>query len=312
MLFSVVIPTCNRLPLLKEALESVWGQTFTDYEVLLVDDGSTDGTADFACSLGERITLLKQAKRGPGPARNLAVKYAKGEYIAFLDSDDLWFSWTLAVFAKLIEDCRRPSLLAARLSNFINERELSIVKEESPRACWFSDYFASSKQHLLVGANMMVVQRKSMLQAGGFPEHRYNAEDHDLVMRLGTAPGFAQVLSPITLAYRCHAASASGNLRDTYAGSAYLIENERKDNYPGGLRRALERREILTLHLRPVAINCVKQDLLRQAWALYRDTFTWHLRQWRWRFLLGFPVLAVGKIVRNFRLKMAEPRFCSA
>jgi glycosyltransferase involved in cell wall biosynthesis len=301
MLFSVVIPTFNRLPLLKEALESIWRQTFIDYEVIVVDDGSADGTPDFAHSLGERITFLEQANCGPGPARNFAVKYAKGEYIAFLDSDDLWFSWTLAVFAKLIDQHGRPSLLAARFSNFANERELSVVKEEPPRARWFSDYFASSKQHLFVGANMMVVQRKVMLQAGGFPVHRFNAEDHDLAMRLGTAPGFAQVLSPITLAYRRHAASAVGNLQHTYAGSALLIENERQDKYPGGARRAPERREILTLHVRPVAVSCSKHGLWRQAWTLYGETLTWHLHQGRWRFLLGFPILAASRIVASCR-----------
>ena len=65
---------------------------FTDYEVIVVNDGSTDGTAGFARSLGERITFVEQTRRGPGPARNLAAKCAKSEYIAFLDSDDLWFS----------------------------------------------------------------------------------------------------------------------------------------------------------------------------------------------------------------------------
>ena len=114
MLFSVVIPTYNRLPLLKEALDSVWRQTLTNYEVIVVDDGSTDGTARFARSMGQSIKLLEQTNRGPGAARNLAVQHAQGDYVAFLDSDDLWFSWTLAVFAKLIEDYRRPSLLAAQ------------------------------------------------------------------------------------------------------------------------------------------------------------------------------------------------------
>jgi Glycosyl transferase family 2 len=297
MLFSVVIPTYNRLPLLKEALESLWRQTFTDYEVIVVDDGSTDGTADFARSLGERITFVEQTNRGPGAARNLAVEHAKGDYLAFLDSDDLWFPWTLTVFARAIEQHgRRPSLLAARVFQFTNDRELNIVKEKPARASWFSDYFASSKRHFYIGAAMMVVQRESMLQAGGFPEHRFNAEDHDLVMRLGTAPGFVQVLSPFTLAYRRHVARATGNLKDTYAGSACLIENERQSKYPGGIRRAIERREILSLHIRPVAIGCVRHGLWRQGWTLYRETLMWHLRQGRWRFLLGFPLIAFRKI----------------
>ena len=102
MLFSVVIPTYNRLPLLKEALDSVWRQTLTNYEVIVVDDGSTDGTARFARSMGQSIKLLEQTNRGPGAARNLGLEHARGQYVAFLDSDDLWFPWTLDIYAQCI------------------------------------------------------------------------------------------------------------------------------------------------------------------------------------------------------------------
>jgi glycosyltransferase involved in cell wall biosynthesis len=295
-LFSVIIPTYNRASPLAVTVASVFCQRLTDHEILVVDDGSTDDTATLLAGYGERVRVFRQQNRGPGAARNLAVEHAKGDYLAFLDSDDLWFPWTLAVFARAIEQHVRPSLLAARVFEFTNDRELNIVKEKPPRASWFSDYFASSKRRFCIGAGMMVVHRESILQAGGFPEHRFNAEDHDLVMRLGTAPGFVQVLSPFTLAYRRHAASATGNLQDTYAGSACLIENERQNKYPGGIRRAIERREILSLHIRPVAIGCMKRGLWRQGWTLYRETLRWHMRQGRWRFLLGFPLIAFRKI----------------
>ena len=68
--FSVIIPTFNRLPLLKEALNSVWRQTYADYEVIVVDDGSSDGTANYLKSLDERVKVLTQLNCGPGAARN--------------------------------------------------------------------------------------------------------------------------------------------------------------------------------------------------------------------------------------------------
>src|SRR4051794_5139151 len=108
MRFSVIIPTYNRLQLLKEALDSVWRQTFTDYEVIVVDDGSTDGTRDYLESLGDKLRFFVQPRRGPGAARNLAAQHANGEYLAFLDSDDLWFPWTLATFAEVISRHRFP------------------------------------------------------------------------------------------------------------------------------------------------------------------------------------------------------------
>src|SRR5262245_53825606 len=94
--FSVIIPTHNRLCLLQRALGSVRNQTFRDYEVIVVDDGSSDGTWNYLGSLVPFIKALRQENRGPGPARNLGATHATGSYLAFLDSDDLWFPWTLA------------------------------------------------------------------------------------------------------------------------------------------------------------------------------------------------------------------------
>src|SRR5215510_13897684 len=102
-IFSIIIPTYNRLPYLKKTLDSIWEQSFTDFEVIVVDDGSTDGTADYLRELGGSVELLRQENRGPGAARNLGVMHARGEYIAFLDSDDLWFPWPLKTYAAVAE-----------------------------------------------------------------------------------------------------------------------------------------------------------------------------------------------------------------
>src|ERR1051325_1035845 len=125
--FSVIIPTYNRSSYLKVTLESVWRQTLTDYEIIIVDDGSTDDTSAYLSQIGERVTVIRQLNRGPGIARNRGAESARGEYLAFLDSDDLWFPWTLATFAALIREHSSPALLAANLQAFHNETELSTV-----------------------------------------------------------------------------------------------------------------------------------------------------------------------------------------
>jgi len=128
MLFSAVIPTFNRSHLLQATLESVFAQTFTDYEIIVVDDGSTDDTQEMVKSYGKRVQFFCQENAGPGAARNLGVSHARGEYVAFLDSDDLWFPWTLAVFAELIDENTAPSILAAKVFEFRQERELAFSK----------------------------------------------------------------------------------------------------------------------------------------------------------------------------------------
>lgn len=90
-LFSIVIPTFNRKPFLKKALESVLGQTFPDWELIIVDDGSNDETDGLVLSYNDsRIKYIYQENRGPSSARNHAIKESAGNYICPLDSDDWW------------------------------------------------------------------------------------------------------------------------------------------------------------------------------------------------------------------------------
>src|SRR6516225_7492172 len=121
MLFSVVIPTYNRVHLLARTLDSVSRQRFTDFEVIVVDDGSNDGTQEYLRSLGDRIRMLQQANGGPGAARNAGIRAARGKYVALLDSDDLWFPWTLNVFARAIREHKQPTILGGRCVEFVEE-----------------------------------------------------------------------------------------------------------------------------------------------------------------------------------------------
>src|ERR1700742_4118116 len=93
-LFSVIIPTYNRCAFIGRALDSVLSQEGCDLEVIVVDDGSTDGTPEMLGRYDRQIQILKQSNKGPGAARNRGLQEASGEYVAFLDSDDLWFPWT--------------------------------------------------------------------------------------------------------------------------------------------------------------------------------------------------------------------------
>jgi glycosyltransferase involved in cell wall biosynthesis len=100
---SVVIPTFNRAELCCLAVESVLRQTFADLECIVVDDGSTDDTAAQLARFGDRIRILRQPNRGMNPARNAGIAVARGEYLALLDSDDLWQPWKLELQVKLLE-----------------------------------------------------------------------------------------------------------------------------------------------------------------------------------------------------------------
>ena len=111
---SVIIPTYNRGWILKEAVDSVLSQHYTDFELIVVDDGSTDNTLALLQTYKGRLKILQQENLGVSAARNLGIENSCGQYIAFLDSDDLWL----------------PEKLSFQLEFFILHREALICQTE--------------------------------------------------------------------------------------------------------------------------------------------------------------------------------------
>lgn len=298
--FSVVIPTYNRRELLAMTLESVWTQRWHDHEVLVVDDGSTDGTWDDLEKIRHRVRVLRQANQGPGSARNLALGQATGKYVAFLDSDDLWFPWTLELYARVIDARSQPSFVTGCAVTFTRPAELSTVREAPPQDRAFTDYFASGDAWRWYGLSSFVVKRELIQEAGGFAPASINGEDADLALRLGAAPGFVQVESPATYAYREHAGGVRHELRKTLQGQLHQLAQEEQGRYPGGAARARERWRLMSPHMRSCSIACAHAGMKAGAWTLYRRTFRWHLSLGRWKYLAAFPlVVLTSRIKKN-------------
>jgi glycosyltransferase involved in cell wall biosynthesis len=103
MSVTVVIPTYNRGLLACEAIKSVLSQTYKDFEIIVIDDGSKDNTETLLSEFGQSIRYYKQPNMGPGKARNRGIELASGQYVAFLDSDDLWLDFKLELQVRLME-----------------------------------------------------------------------------------------------------------------------------------------------------------------------------------------------------------------
>lgn len=296
-LFSVIIPTHDRLELLKRAIQSVREQSFSDYEIVVVDDGSKDGTSDWLAANESWLRGIRQPNKGPGAARNEGARAARGHYFAFLDSDDLWFPWTLDVFAHAIT-CYNPSIIAGRYVEFVDEIKLRQFAKESFSVHVFEDVLASSRDPLAVGSGTCAIKRE-LFNTAAFVEDRLNSEDHDLILQMGTQPRFVQIISPATVAWRRHNISETANLMGTVLGATRLVTREKANSYPGGKLRARQRREILTRHLRPVALECLQRGRPREAWKLYMSTFAWNLSLGRLKYLIGFPFVALVEFGRH-------------
>jgi glycosyltransferase involved in cell wall biosynthesis len=309
-LFSVIIPTFNRAALLRHALISVLAQDLADFEILVVDDGSSDDTATVASSFGNQVRCFSQQNRGPGAARNLAVEHAGGRYIAFLDSDDLFFSWSLSAYAKVIRANQEPAFIAGKPKLFDNVEELYETSPESIAVHRFSDYLTSGDKWRWWGASSFVIRRDQFLAAGGFANEPINGEDADLALKLGVAPGFIQMTRPETFAYRKHAANVMKNAARNVSGARYQVSQEHAGVYPGQRGRARERRRIITRHVRPATCEGLKAGLPNESWRLYKETFHWNVALGHWKYLLGFPVLAASRSVLTSRLKLRQANEC--
>jgi glycosyltransferase involved in cell wall biosynthesis len=286
--FSVIIPTYNRLDFLKRAIASVWTQTHMDYEIIVVDDGSTDGSMDYLLSLGSRVTALRQANRGPGAARNLGAERAVGRYLAFLDSDDSCYPWALATFHELIQQYEDPGLIGAATLEF--QGQLPDIGQEDLAAECLSDYFETASDPTYVGSGALVVKRAIFQRANGFDETMPVAEDVDFYFRVGTCCNFVRVRAPVTLGYRRHPGNVSTAPGPLYFAAIELLRREASGLYPGGKARQMERWKLLSRIVRPVAWSCLEAGPAREAWRLYRQSFLMNARLGRLRFLSGFAL----------------------
>ena len=172
MKFSVIIPLYNKAPYVRKALETVCAQTYRDYEIIVINDGSTDNSAVVADEYlkstdGIDSQIISQQNAGVSAARNNGVAQASGDYIAFLDADDWWEPTYLEKMAKLIEDYPEAGLYA---SNYYYHKDgQNIIKVDIPTG-YFNypkEYFKNFAMPVWTGATM--IPRNVYNAMGGFP-----------------------------------------------------------------------------------------------------------------------------------------------
>jgi glycosyltransferase involved in cell wall biosynthesis len=179
---SVIIPTYNRLPMLKEAIHSVLNQNFEDFELIVVDDGSTDGTAEEIRKYGGRVKLLLHSEnRGVSVARNRGILHARGKYIAFLDSDDLWVKEKLKIqVAFLDENPHFPFCYTDEIWIRRGKRVNPMVKHAK-----YSGWIFEKCLPLCTISPSSAVMRKTLFpKVGLFDEALPVCEDYDFWLRI--------------------------------------------------------------------------------------------------------------------------------
>jgi len=196
---SVIIPTYERWALLAQAANSVFGQRVSPCELIVVDDGSTDWTAEYCARLARRpefsyISLSHSGK--PGKVRNAGARLAKGEYLAFLDSDDLWKPEKLARQIEFFEANPELRICHTREVWQRGERIVSQVGQRQRRA---GDIFADALKKCIIGPSTVMMRRELFEELGGFREDLEIAEDYELWLRLTAKYPVGYLDEPLTI-----------------------------------------------------------------------------------------------------------------
>jgi glycosyltransferase involved in cell wall biosynthesis len=182
---SVIIPTYNRRAMVREAVDSVLAQTAASFELIVVDDGSSDGTTDDLARLSAKcsktIRIDRIANRGPAASRNHGVAIARAPLLAFLDSDDLWAPDKLAWHLEFMRE--NPAYAISQTDEIWirNGQRVNPGMRHRKRA---GDFFVESLRTCLISPSAVLIKKHLFDSIGGFDEDMRAAEDYDLWLRI--------------------------------------------------------------------------------------------------------------------------------
>ncbi|MBM4328703.1 MAG: glycosyltransferase family 2 protein [Deltaproteobacteria bacterium] len=188
---SVIIPTYNRLELLKQAVDSVRAQTFRDFELIVVDDGATDGTGAWLEGQSD-LRPIYQANRGIASSRNAGAAIARGAWLAFLDHDDLWAPDKLEIQARFVQQEPDVALVAAR------HVRLGTKVAATRRGNWIKgDLFIKAFSESFIHTSSVMIRSDVFQELGGFPTQYRFADEFDVWLKIAARYPIAHMDDPL-------------------------------------------------------------------------------------------------------------------
>ncbi|GGK25558.1 glycosyl transferase [Yeosuana aromativorans] len=205
--FSVIVPLYNKEAFVEKTIKSVLNQTFTDFEIIVVDDGSTDNSFQILSQFTDsRIQIIKQTNNGVSSARNSGIKNARADYIALLDADDYWYNNHLAELKKQIELFPVAGLYCNNYEVFYTEtvnRPAQINLDYKEECLLVPDFFKASIVNPVAWTSAVCFSKTIFNTIGQFRTHLKTAQDLDLWIRF--ALKYKVSFNPkITMAYKIH------------------------------------------------------------------------------------------------------------
>ena len=260
---SIVIPNYNHAAYIVEALDHVANQTFQDFEVIVVDDGSTDASVEVVSQHRLPLTVLRSEHKGPAAARNKGIAASDSEYIAFMDADDLCQSRRLELQVQKLEN-EKLDMVASALS-FIDAQGCPIPGLWACPPHARRNYWASLVERNWIGTPSVMLRRSILPSTGVFDEKFTHAEDYDLWLRVGRSHSIGFIETPL-IQCRRHESNTSRNTEshkyferkalqkidpaEAYEAFArlYPAEHERDESWIGFLLRSANPRFLDEAH----------------------------------------------------------------
>jgi len=219
MKVSVIIPTFNRLSLISRAIDSVLKQTFKPFEIIVVDDGSSDNTSTFIKNNYKSVKLIKQKNLGVSKARNVGIKNSSGDWIALLDSDDEWKKNKLEVQIKSLSEYDYYSVCH---TNEIWIRNGTRVNQKKRHQKYGGNIFDKCLDICRISPSSIIFQKNIINEVGWFDENLSICEDYDLWLRITANFKILFIDKPLIIKYGGH----SDQLSKSVAGiEAYRIKS---------------------------------------------------------------------------------------
>ena len=226
---SVVIPTFNRLIYLERAIKSVLNQTIKVNEIIIVDDGSNDGTSEFIHSKYPELKYIFQSNSGVSAARNVGITTAKSNWIAFLDSDDEWVNNKLKEQVTQLE--LEPEI------NFCHSNELWIrngnkIKQKNSHQKFGGLIFDKCLDKCRISPSTVICKKTLLIKLEGFDEDFFICEDYDLWLRVTSQNPVLYIDKPLIIKYGGHHDQLSINSEGTEKYHIKSLEKLIKQDFP--------------------------------------------------------------------------------
>ena len=244
-MFSVIVPLYNKEKSVCKTLQSILNQTFKDFEIIIIDDGSTDKSLETVKNFSDaRILIFSKNNEGVSSARNYGVAKARFDYIVFLDADDLWNINYLAEMKQLIADFPNASLWSAYHQLKENEKFFTYPtgKDQDFRN-YFRDYFSclNLQYNTILWTGTIVIKKKAFQYFGGFDPNLSIGEDIDLWFRVALKDPivfYNRVLATYNITSENRACTKSHPYEKSFLSktTAYLFDSSSPDAFKSYLR----------------------------------------------------------------------------